>query len=240
MDLFQQRRDSGAFRVAPPVQELFNRALVAAWQVHQDGGVVSIESILERAPELTEVQVAELAESPYFQEALAARGIPNAASLAHLTADQLSVLQAMTDPSLTTPVMARLRRLGVSYKRWQGWLRQPVFAAAYQSLVEKLQKDMVGAIVTSVQQMATTDVAAAKFALELAGVYTPGASTMREEMRLSRAVDALEEAMQIFVDDPETLKKIGQYVQQRARGEQPMIEMTVLERSDPVDSPPGG
>lgn len=213
VEVFLKRRDNGVYRETPPVQALFERALIAAWEVHQSGEAVTPEAIHARDPELTELQIAELCETPYFRQALAARGIPGAEHLHQLTGEQLTVLQVMTDPSVTTPVMQRLKRLGVSYKRWQGWLRQPVFAAAYQDLLDKLGKDTIGPITQTLRQGALSgDVAAAKLVLELDGVYVPGASTMHEERRMDAVVQRLQEAIDRFVTDDETRRQIAHFV----------------------------
>lgn len=213
VEQFRQQRANGVYRDVLPLQALYETAIIAAWQAHQEGIAVTPETIHERAPELTELQIAELCETAYFRQALAARGIPGAEYLDKLTGEQLTVLQVMTDPTVQTPVMQRLKRLNVSYKRWQGWLRQPVFAAAYQDLLDKLGKDTVGPIVQTLRERALSgDVTAAKLALELDGVYVPGASTMQEERRLDAVVQRLQEAIDRFVTDEETRRQIAHFV----------------------------
>lgn len=210
---FQQRRDNGTYRDTPPVQQLFEKALIAAWGVHQAGEPVTPEAIRQRDPELTELQVAELCETPYFRQALAARGIPGAEHLHHLTGEQLTVLQVMTDMTVQTPVMQRLKRLGVSYKRWQGWLRQPVFASAYQDLLSKLGEDTVGPITQTLRGKALDgDVNAAKLVLELDGVYSPGASQAQADRQLEVVLQRFQQAFDLFITDDEQRRQIAHFL----------------------------
>lgn len=213
VEQFQQRRDNGVYRDTPPAQALFELAIIAAWRAHQDGEVVTPEAIRARAPELTELQVAELCESPYFRQALAARGIPGTEHLNELSAEQLTALQVMTDPTIGTPVMARLKRLKISYRRWQGWLRQPVFAATYQDLLAKLKEDSVGAVTTALQmEAAAGKVDAAKLVLELAGVYVPGGAAQAADRQTELALTRLYEAIDRFVTDEDTRRRIAHFV----------------------------
>lgn len=230
VEQFQQRRDNGIFRDTPPVQALFELAIIAAWRAHQDGEVVTPETIRARAPELTELQIAELCESPYFRQALAARGIPGAEHLNELSAEQLTALQVMTDPTIGTPVMARLKRLKISYKRWQGWLRQPVFAATYQDLLAKLKADSVGPVTTALQmEAAAGKVDAAKLVLELAGVYTPGGAAQAADRQTELALNRLYEAIDRFVDDDDTRRRIAHFVK---TGQDDIGELVVLPSGD--------
>lgn len=226
VDLFRQRRDNGVFREVPPAQALWEAATIAAWTLHQAGKVITAESLYEQAkPELTQLQVAELLESPLFRQALEARGIPGAGTLNRLSVDQLTALQVMTDPSVDTPPMRRLKKLGITYKRWQGWLREPLFAAAYQDLLAKLDDDVVGPIKMALQRSALAgDVNAAKLALELSGDYVPGGSTIAAMKSADIVVQRLQEAIDLFVDD-EARAKIAHFV---ATGEMPLGELEAV------------
>lgn len=228
VELFKQRRDSGSYRDIPPVQDLYERAIVAAWQAHQAGEVISAETISTRSG-LTPFQAAELLVSPYFLQGLVERGIPYGEHPGQPTAEQLFAIQAMVDPSISTPVMARLKKLGIPFKRWQGWLRDPIFAEAYQTLRETVTKDMVDPTMTSLTMMAQTDVGAAKLLLEIAGVFTPGGAAAAQDRQLEVVVQRLQEAMQIFVRDPEVLRQIADYVR---TGEAPMQELVALPLQD--------
>lgn len=226
VDQFRTKRDNGAFRDIPPIQALFEVAVIAAWTLHQAGTPVNAETLgYELRGQLTDLQVAELCASPYFQQALDARGIPGARTLDRPSAEQLVALQTMTDPSLGTPIMQRLKRLGISYKRWQGWLRQPVFAAALQDLQKKLDGDVAGMVKLAVHREALNgDVNAAKLSLELTGDYVPGGSTLQAAKSLDVVVQRLQEAIDIFTDD-ETRAKIAHYVR---TGETPLGELEAV------------
>lgn len=210
---FQHRRGNGVYREQAPTQALFEKALIAAWQVHQNGELVTAETIHQQDSELTQLQVAELCETPFFRQALTARGIPEAEHLGKLTGEQLTVLQVMTDPTVQTPVMQRLKRLGITYKRWQGWLRQPVFAAAYQDLLAKLGEDTIGPITQTLRQTALSgDVSAAKLVLELDGVYTPGGAAAQADRQMELVLQRFQQAFDLFITDDEQRRQIAHFL----------------------------
>lgn len=232
---YQKRRSTGQFRDLPPVQELFERGVVAAWRAHQAGMPLTVENMRTWDESLTEVQIGELVESPMFIDALTARGIPFADTLGRLSAEQLFVLQAMVDPSIDAPVMARLRKLGVSYSRWSGWLKQPAFAATYVRMIESAKTDIVGPTMTNLQIKAQHDVAAMKLVLEIGGAYVPGGSKIAVERNYDAVIRVLMEAIQTHVHDPETLAKIGAAVQKAANHEQ--VELKAAPGGDMVATP---
>lgn len=114
---------------------LFSRVMFAAEQANRQGFDISVETIRMQNADLTQTAVSEVLQLDKFHHALAVRGIPLSTKTG-LTPRQLAALSVYMD--MTTPAnhRARLRLAGVTQGEWDGWSRQPAFAARLTEVSE--------------------------------------------------------------------------------------------------------
>ena len=195
-------------------QMLFERAVTAAWLCHQRGFPIEPQTIYEQDRSLTVPFLAELVHTPKFKTALEARGIPVETPVG-LTAEQAYALTVMTDQSLNMDPFQRLKKLGVSWATWQGWLKQPIFAKVYGKTSEDLLRSSVPAALTALAaraQAGNND--AIKYLLAITGYYDPTAKSQNAEYE--RVISAMMDAVELYVEDPEALRKIASTVSEAA------------------------
>lgn len=195
-------------------QLLFERAVTAAWLCHQRGFPIEPQTIYEQDRSLTVPFLAELVHTPKFKSALEARGIP-AETPVGLTAEQAYALTVMTDQSLNLDPFQRLKKLGISWATWQGWLKQPIFAKVYGKTSEDLLRSSVPAALTALAaraQAGNND--AIKYLLAITGYYDPTAKSQNAEYE--RVISAMMDAVELYVEDPEALRKIASTVSEAA------------------------
>lgn len=211
-EVFQRVRKSSVVR--SPEQILFERAVSAAWLAHQRGFPIEPATIYEQDRTLSISVLGELVATPKFKNALEARGIPSETPVG-LTAEQAYALTVMTDQSLSLDPFARLKKLGISWAQWQGWLKQPAFAKIYGRTSEDLLKASVPAALTALANRAQAgNNDAIKYLLAITGYYDPSARGQNAEYE--RVISAMMDAVEKYVDDPEALKKISSAVSESA------------------------
>lgn len=211
-EVFQRVRKSSVVR--SPEQILFERAVSAAWLAHQRGFPIEPATIYEQDRTLSISVLSELVATPKFKNALEARGIPSETPVG-LTAEQAYALTVMTDQSLSLDPFARLKKLGISWAQWQGWLKQPAFAKIYGRTSEDLLKASVPAALTALANRAQAgNNDAIKYLLAITGYYDPSARGQNAEYE--RVISAMMDAVEKYVDDPEALKKISSAVSESA------------------------
>lgn len=211
-EVFQKVRKPASNR--SPEQILFERAVSAAWLAHQRGFPIEPATIYDQDRTLSISVLSDLVVTPKFKNALEARGIPSETPVG-LTAEQAYALSVMTDQSLTLDPFARLKKLGVSWAQWQGWLKQPAFAKVYGRTTEDLLKASVPAALTALANRAQAgNNDAIKYLLAITGYYDPSARGQNAEYE--RVISAMMDAVEKYVDDPEALKKISRAVSDSA------------------------
>lgn len=195
-------------------QMLFERAINAAWLAHQRGFPIEAQTIYDQDRSLSVPVLSELLVTPKFKAALEARGIP-AETPVGITAEQAYALTVMTDQSLQLDPFQRLKRLGVSWAQWQGWLKQPMFARIYGKSSEDLLKASVPAALTALANRAQAgNNDAIKYLLAITGYYDPSAKSQNAEYE--RVISAMMDAVEKYVEDPEALKRISAAVSDSA------------------------
>lgn len=195
-------------------QLLFERAINAAWLAHQRGFPIEVQTVYDQDRSLTVPFLSELLVSPKFKSALEARGIPLDTAVG-ITAEQAYALTVMTDQSLSMDPFQRLKKLGVSWAQWQGWLKQPMFARIYGKTSEDLLKSSVPAALTALAtraQAGNND--AIKYLLAITGYYDPSAKS--QNIEYERVISAMIDAVERNVEDPEALKRISSAVSDAA------------------------
>lgn len=195
-------------------QLLFERAINAAWLAHQRGFPIEPQTVYEQDRSLSVPVLTELLGTPKFRTALEARGIP-AETPVGITAEQAYALTVMTDQSMTLDPFQRLKKLGISWATWQGWLKQPMFAKIYGKTSEDLLKSSVPAALTALANRAQAgNNDAIKYLLAITGYYDPSAKGQTGEYE--RVISAMIDAVEKHVEDPEALKKISAAVSEAA------------------------
>jgi hypothetical protein len=109
----------------------------------------------------------------------------------------------------------RLKKLGISWAQWQGWLKQPMFARIYGKTSEDLLRSSVPAALTALAtraQAGNND--AIKYLLAITGYYDPSAKSQNAEY--DRVISAMIDAVERNVEDPEALKRISSAVSEAA------------------------
>lgn len=198
----------------PKEQLLFERAINAAWLAHQRGFPIEVQTIYEQDRSLEIPFLTELIATPKFKTALEARGIPVDTPVG-ITAEQAYALTVMTDQSMSLDPFQRLKKLGISWAQWQGWLKQPMFARIYGKTSEDLLKSSVPAALTALANRAQAgNNDAIKYLLAITGYYDPSAKSQNAEY--DRVISAMIDAVERNVEDPEALKKISAAVSEAA------------------------
>lgn len=212
-----------------PEQLLFERAINAAWLAHQRGFPIEPQTVYEQDRSISVPVLTELLATPKFRTALEARGIP-AETPVGITAEQAYALSVMTDQSMSLDPFQRLKKLGITWAQWQGWLKQPMFSRIYGKAAEDTLKNSVPAALTALANRAQAgNNDAIKYLLAITGYYDPSAKGQTAEYE--RVISAMIDAVEKHVEDPEALKKISQAVSDAAsRWNVPLaIEAEVVE-----------
>jgi hypothetical protein len=142
-----------------------------------------------------------------FLSALDNRGISLPQANSKLSSEQLAsiaLLSNFRDPRTPT---AKLRSIGVSWTKWNGWMRDKHFKEYMQDLCAVNFNDSLDIVQTGILKAAEKgNVDAAKFFLEVTGRYTPQS---QEVANLKLVLSRILETIQIHVKDPETLRAIA-------------------------------
>ena len=197
-----------------PEQLLFERAINAAWLTHQRGFPLEPQTVHEQDRSLSVPILTQLLATAKIRTALESRGIPAEVPVG-ITAEQAYALTVMTDQSMTLDPFQRLKKLGISWAQWQGWVKQPMFSRIYSKTSEDLLRSSVPAALTALSNRAQAgNNDAIKYLLAITGYYDPSAkgSTGEYERVISAMIDAVEK----HVEDPEALKKISAAVSEAA------------------------
>lgn len=169
-------RDRGAVQpIARPgrfSEDLWRRALTV-YQLYWDreGVCPTPEQAHASWDRIKLTSYQELSLEPEFQRALELRGIEldPTKSLSDL---QVMVLMKLTDPGDTRTIRAKLRDLGVSWPRYQGWLNNPVFVREKRDRTERTFADVTDLALTKLyKNVDAGDQRAIEFAMEVTGRY---------------------------------------------------------------------
>jgi hypothetical protein len=197
-----------------PEQLLFERAINAAWLAHQRGFPIEPQTVYEQDRSLSIPVLTDLLATPKFKGALESRGIPASVPVG-ITAEQAYALMVMTDQTMTLDPFQRLKKLGITWAQWQGWLKQPMFSRIYGRTSEELLKSSIPSALTALANRAQAgNNDAIKYLLAITGYYDPSAKSQNAEYE--RVISAMIDAVEKHVEDPEALKKISAAVSDAA------------------------
>lgn len=115
-----------------------------------------------------------------------------------LTAEQIGLLTVLADISDGRDLKRKLRSVGVSWNKFQVWLKEPLFKSQWSKLADDTLKNAIPVAKQQIaSKMANGDMAAIKYGFELTGVYNPNDQ---------KAVDA-QQLVQIVLDVIEDVVK---------------------------------
>lgn len=149
----------------------------------------------------------ESLKNEIFLAALEYRGIKLPDADDHLTNEQLAGIAVISNFRDTRTPTAKLRALGITWTKWQGWMRNKHFRDFLRDLcgtnfAQSLDVAQAG-ILRAVEK---GNIDAAKFYLEITGHYTPQS---QEVVNLKLVLARIMETIQIHVKDPNTLRSIA-------------------------------
>lgn len=175
----------------------------AAWRAL--GSRPEVKDVQKLVPQLTKKSVTAVLATDEFAEAMELRGIGFAAEQG-LSPQQAAVLNVLENFSDTRALTTKLKDAGVSRPQFNAWLKDPLFRDLYEKRIESHLRDAhLSALGTIMSAAENGDVKAAEKVLEINGRYSPA----NAELQNARAVvQALVEAIQRHVDDPETVRAI--------------------------------
>jgi hypothetical protein len=157
-------------RPAKYSEALWRRA-ITVYQLYWDReGIVPTPEQAHRSwNRIPAATYSELSLEPEFQRALELRGI-ELDPTESLSDIQVMVLMKLTDPADRRTERAKLRDLGVSWPRYQGWLRNPVFVKEKRRRTEETFADVTDVALIKLRgNVEAGDQRAIEFALEVTG-----------------------------------------------------------------------
>lgn len=188
-------------------------------------------SVLELKEQFSDFNPKVLSK-PIFMKAMENRGIgvPSKSEVAkgELTEEQLAAVMLITDYSDKRTQSAKLRALGVSTVKWNGWMRDVRFKHYVHNLSASVFDDAIHvAQMGLAKRLEAGDTNAVKFYMELTGRFNSGESTQLENLNL--IIARLTEVLQIHIKDPEVLRLIYRDLDAALNGRQPQPEPLAIE-----------
>lgn len=216
-DKFRSRVRSKA---ATAEEEFFGKVVYAAEMCQRQGWTISPETLMMVNPDFRAGPLGELLQTDKFQNALHARGVPMSTK-SGLSARQLAALTVFMDMSTPATLTQKLRMAGVTKLEWDGWFRQPAFAARLSELAEDATAQNTP---TAMQRLAQAVDAGApwavQFALAMNKRFDPRAETVDPMIAVREIFDILDEIL-----DDETLRAVEERMRARREGRtvQPVV-----------------
>jgi hypothetical protein len=185
----------------------------------------------------TEAKIIKCLGTTEFKAAMSARGILWSGKALGITPEQSYALAIMTDPSLSRlGFNTRLKSAGVTYHKWQMWMREPLFSTAFQNYTETNLKDSVGIAHTAlIGKAAEGDMRAIEYLHQITGRFDP----QREaNMNMNAILLSIIEVLTRRITDPVLLAVIGEDLENIISGPRPsnVIEATVVEDEPKVEA----
>ena len=142
-----------------------------------------------------------------FLKALDNRGIRISAQDDTLTNEQLAGIAVIANFRDTRSSTAKLRSLGITWTKWQGWMKDRHFRDFLKDLAGFNFKESMDVVQAGLLRSAEKgNVDAIKFYLEITGEYT---QESQEVVNLKMVLARVLEAVQIHVKDPNVLRNIA-------------------------------
>jgi hypothetical protein len=181
--------------------------------------LITVQEII-KSRDWNPLAVAAMLDSEDFKRSVLAAGIPWVGSQDTLTTEQHYVINIVLDPTNKGSLKNRLDKAGVTYAKWQGWMKQPAFKAAVNRLFADTLENVMPSIQNSlINQAERGNMHAIKFVYELTKRWDPNGNNSQDLVVL---IGQVIEIVTKHVTDPDTLVKIGSELQglsMRALGE---------------------
>lgn len=184
--------------------QTFYTLLSNAYALYVTEGTYSNDALQQRTG-FAPGTITKTLASPEFKRALSLRGVKPTAS--GLTTEQDYVLLALTDPSDGKTLQQKLRSLGVSYAKYRGWMKQPLFKMQIDSMTQGLLHDNTASLVQLEKLAGEGDLPAIKYKHELNGLYDPNKQNSIDALAL---MSLLFEVVSRHVNDSVALAGIAQ------------------------------
>lgn len=142
-----------------------------------------------------------------FLYALDQRGIKLPSPDDKLTSEQIAAVATLSNFTDGRSRSAKLRDLGITPAKWQGWLKNKHFKQFLHELAGNNFMDNVDAVqegLLNAARKGSTD--AVKLYMEMTGRYT---GQSQEVMNIKIILSRLLEAIQMHVKDPNVIREIG-------------------------------
>lgn len=164
--------------------------MLTVWHLYWDreGRVATAQQAHESWPRIPLKTYQAAIVEPEFLRALELRGLVVDAG------DSLSDLQHMaimklTDPGDRRTDRAKLRDLGISWPRFQGWMQSPVFAAERRRKTEATFASVADTALIKLQgNVDSGDQRAVEFALEVSGRYNRQTAALADARLIAQIV----------------------------------------------------
>lgn len=216
-------------------QEFFERTVNAAWLAHLDGKGTSAPAIVATDPELPLEKVRELIVLPRFLQAAEDRGIP-AADLNHLSTEMIAALRIIADPSLSLNTRQRIKKLGIDWNVYQGWLDYPPFRRRHRELMRR-SLDVAVEVGDRVlaERIEAGDLKAIEYANEMTGKFVKNS---QQQVSFVGVLSMVLSVLQRRITDPRILGDITDDLNRLMSGvgiDAPLeLEATVVDPDDTV------
>lgn len=163
-------------------------------------------------PSINEIQAFLGTEE--FAEKMEILGINVDINETGLSVEQLGLLTILTNPVDGRTLKGKLKAAGVSWSVYQAWLRQPKFQEMYRKWASNTLMDAIPAAETQLANlMASGDMAAIRFGMEVTGRHDPANKRQVDGQKLAAIIlNVIEEE----IKDVNILRAIGDKIQLRA------------------------
>lgn len=158
-------------------------------------------------------QIQEFLLTDLYRESMGALGIEVDPNDLGLTAEQIGLVTILANVGDGKDLKRKLRDAGISWSKFEVWLKQPSFSAFYHKRMGDTVKDMIPFAQQQIAaKMASGDLGAIKFGYELTGFYNPNDKKQVDAQALIQIIlDVIEEE----VTDSSKLKAIANKIQLR-------------------------
>jgi hypothetical protein len=162
-------------------------------------------------PTINEIQ--DFLSSQDYCDGMAALGVEIDRESSGLTVEQLGLLTILSNPADGRDLKRKLSHAGISWGKYQAWREQKVFSAAHDKIVgETLKKMMPMAKQQLAAKIASGDISAIKFGMEVTGEHDPNG---KKQLDAKAFLGILLEIIEEEVTDQATLQRIAAKVSLR-------------------------
>lgn len=193
-------------------EDQFAFIVQACERLHRRQQPLTPDHLQSELPDLTLTQARKLLESDRLAAALEARGI-TFAPLDALTAHQVHALSIYADTSVPMTHRERLRNAKVTQAKWDGWMRNPRFAARLEEIAEdRLAGSNPNAVLKLLEAQDRGERWAIELGMEMTGRHRRGQDGQDPSVLFAALFEVLDEAGV----PQEVMQKVGQRFRQLA------------------------